>query len=173
MRSAAGAAGERVDGGRAGEVRRMVRRYADPVQVRRGDESCPGAGDGAPVTFLWRGRLYVVRGVLGHWWERRAWWTAAPAGSVHGWGPAGEVPVREDAGGEGGEGAGDGAGDDAGGEVPDRPGTAPSGAARPGEWGSDREVWRVEASPGRAFGTGVYDLGCPGDDAWLLLRVAD
>jgi hypothetical protein len=34
-------------------------------------------------------------------------------------------------------------------------------------------VWRVEASPGRAFGTGVYDLGCPGDDAWLLLRVAD
>ena len=164
MPSAAGAAGERVNGGRAGEVRRMVRRYADPVQVRRGDESCPGAGDGAPVTFLWRGRLYVVRGVLGHWWERRAWWTAAPAGSVHGWAPAGE-----DAGGDGGDGAGGGAH----GEVPDRPGTVPADPGRSGEWGSDREVWRVEASPGRAFGTGVYDLGCPGDDAWLLLRVAD
>jgi Family of unknown function (DUF6504) len=126
----------------------MVRRYADPVQVRRATEgkraegwapegwAPEGEGSGAPETFLWRGRLYVVRAVLGHWWERQAWWTAPPARSLHGEGPA------------------------------------PDGAGR-AEWGSDREVWRVEASPGRAFGTGVYDLGCPGDDAWLLLRVAD
>jgi uncharacterized protein DUF6504 len=121
----------------------MVRKYADPVQVRRGTQ-CRGEGsEGAPETFLWRGRLYVVRTVLGHWWERQAWWTAAPARSVHGLAPEGEAPEGE-----------------------------AEGASR-SEWGSDREVWRVEASPGRAFGTGVYDLGCPGDDAWLLLRVAD
>jgi hypothetical protein len=126
----------------------MARKYADPVQVRRerAPEGRPSGGQEgagcAPETFLWRGRLYVVRAVLGHWWERQAWWTAAPARSVHG---EGEEP---------------------------REGAAPDGAGR-AEWGSDREVWRVEASPGRAFGTGVYDLGCPGDDAWLLLRVAD
>ena len=131
----------------------MVRKYADPVQVRRGNCAPEGwapegwAPEGqeegcAPETFLWRGRLYVVRRVLGHWWERQAWWTAAPARSVHG---EAEEPAE---------------------------GAAPDEAGR-SEWGADREVWRVEASPGRAFGTGVYDLGCPGDDAWLLLRVAD
>jgi hypothetical protein len=145
----------------------MVRKYADPVQVRRATQCRPGssapegwAGEWAPEgwapegwapegeegcapeTFVWRGRLYVVRAVLGHWWERQAWWVAAPARSVHGLAPEDEGVV------------------------------APDGAGR-AEWGSDREVWRVEASPGRAFGTGVYDLGCPGDDAWLLLRVAD
>jgi hypothetical protein len=37
-----------------------------------------------PTSFLWRGRLYVVRSVLGHWRERRAWWTEASARAVHG-----------------------------------------------------------------------------------------
>ncbi len=27
-----------------------------------------------PAAFIWRGRLYVVRDVLAHWRERRAWW---------------------------------------------------------------------------------------------------
>jgi len=27
-----------------------------------------------PEAFIWRGRLYVVRGVLAQWRERRAWW---------------------------------------------------------------------------------------------------
>ena len=27
-----------------------------------------------PVAFTWRGRSYVVREVLDHWRERRAWW---------------------------------------------------------------------------------------------------
>ncbi|GGM83166.1 hypothetical protein GCM10009721_04600 [Terrabacter tumescens] len=30
-----------------------------------------------PEAFIWRGRLYVVRGVLAHWRERRAWWRDA------------------------------------------------------------------------------------------------
>lgn len=47
----------------------MTRRYDDPVEVRRRDEE--------PTEFLWRGRLYVVRGVLAHWVETGAWWQAA------------------------------------------------------------------------------------------------
>jgi hypothetical protein len=34
----------------------------------------PGAAAPAPEAFIWRGRLYVVRGVLAQWRERRAWW---------------------------------------------------------------------------------------------------
>ena len=38
----------------------------------------------------------------------------------------------------------------------------------------ERRVWRVEASAGRAAGTGVYDLGDdPAGPGWRLLRVAD
>ena len=153
----------------------MTRRYADPVQVmRRQTDECE---DGAPAMFLWRGRLYVVREVLGHWWERRAWWTGADARAVHGEvppsGAAGPAPDRGD-----------------GGVVAGAPGDA---VARSG---ADREVWRVAASPGSAYGTGVYDLseeGCLPEErakalqagdvrsacgegttpTWRLLRVAD
>lgn len=53
----------------------MTRRYDDPVEVRRRDEE--------PSEFLWRGRLYVVRGVLAHWVETGAWWqTGATQGSA-------------------------------------------------------------------------------------------
>lgn len=54
----------------------MVRSYDEPVQVRE-----PAA---APTAFLWRGRHYVVREVLAHWYERRAWWTEDAARAVHG-----------------------------------------------------------------------------------------
>ena len=41
----------------------------------------------------------------------------------------------------------------------------------------EQHVWRVEASRGQAFGTGVFDLtsdGAEGADAvWRLVRVAD
>jgi hypothetical protein len=43
----------------------------------------------------------------------------------------------------------------------------------------ERRVWRVEASPGRLAGVGVYDLGVDGAGPsaqpcrWQLLRVAD
>lgn len=63
----------------------MVRRYEEPIEVRSGE----GAGgvalagdidsvpDSSPSAFLWRGRLYVVRDVIGHWRERKAWWRSA------------------------------------------------------------------------------------------------
>jgi Family of unknown function (DUF6504) len=46
-----------------------MRRYDEVVAVE-------GAADasGEPSRFLWRGRLYVVRGVLAHWVELGAWW---------------------------------------------------------------------------------------------------
>ena len=63
----------------------MVRRFSDSVQVRvrrceqeqereREQESSTGP---APEAFIWRGRLYLVRGVLAQWRERRAWWRDA------------------------------------------------------------------------------------------------
>jgi hypothetical protein len=131
----------------------MARRVGDPVEVR-----IAGDQDVTPMSFLWRGRLYVVRGVLGHWRERREWWAGPAARALHGDSGAPRT---------GGEPA-------AGGPVLtlDR----------------EREVWRVEAGAGRTFGTGVYDLSRelpeesseestsdPSDPpgAWRLLRVAD
>ncbi len=119
----------------------MVRRYEEPIEVRAGGgvglkASQEGSGDidrvpaSSPSAFLWRGRLYVVREVIGHWRERRAWWREA-------------LDPDED----------------------------------PAAHGLDcleQEVWRVEASPGRLAGTGVYDLGMDGPErGWRLLRVAD
>ena len=47
----------------------MVRRYDETLETR--------TARGTPDAFVWRGRLYVVRGVLDHWRERRAWWRTA------------------------------------------------------------------------------------------------
>ena len=140
----------------------MVRRYEEPIEVRAGVGAVDVGGadlpggidcvpDPTPSAFLWRGRLYIVRDVIGHWRERRAWWR--------------EVLDPDDDGGD------------------TRPGM-------PTAHGLDsldleQEVWRVEASPGRLAGTGVYDLGMNdlgkvgglGMDGpmrgWRLLRVAD
>ncbi|HEY6793268.1 MAG TPA: DUF6504 family protein [Kineosporiaceae bacterium] len=120
----------------------MVRRYAEPVQVRaKGTDGT--ASVEPPASFLWRGRLYVVRAVLGHWRERRSWWTEAAARAVHG--------------------------DDAGGAS----GDALAGAGQPASLSDEREVWRVEAGSGRAFGLGVYDLCLDPGRAWSLVRVSD
>jgi hypothetical protein len=120
----------------------MVRRYAEPVLVR--PEGSDGtAGPEPPASFLWRGRLYVVRSVLGHWRERRAWWTEVAARAVHG--------------------------DDL-----DAIGTeAVSLSTEAVSLSDEREVWRVEAGCGRAFGLGVYDLCRDPGRAWSLVRVSD
>ena len=56
----------------------MARRYGEPIDVRS------DSAQGAPESFLWRGRVYLVRDVLDHWWERQAWWTAPAARAVQG-----------------------------------------------------------------------------------------
>lgn len=121
----------------------MVRRYADPVEVKAKQDQ--GPGDEVPDSFLWRGRLYVVRAVLGHWRERRAWWNESAARAVHG-----EVEASP-----------------ASGVTPSRASSQTSG------WGSEQEVWRVEASAGRRAGTGVYDLCRSPLSTWSLVCVAD
>lgn len=57
------------------EVREVVvamRRYADPVEVRRGWVSETEVE--GPEQFLWHGRLWKVRAVLAHWVETGPWW---------------------------------------------------------------------------------------------------
>jgi hypothetical protein len=51
---------------------KTVRRYDDPVEVRKG-------ADEDPEQFLWRGRLWQVREVVAHWVETGAWWARRSA----------------------------------------------------------------------------------------------
>jgi Family of unknown function (DUF6504) len=141
----------------------MSRRYGDVVEVARHDDE--------PAQFLWRGRLYVVRGVLAHWVETGAWWRSASARALY----TGEDAARETAEGR------------SPGRSADRPpGLAqdpPLGLAEdppselPPSVGFDegeREVWRVEAGAGRSSGTGVFDLCFDWSaGSWTLARALD
>jgi hypothetical protein len=149
----------------------MVRRYEDPVEVR------PTPDGEEPGSFLWRGRLYVVRDVLGHWRERRAWWTSTAARALHGEGAGGE-PATDQEMRPGEVGPGGAAATVAGGMAASTASTALA---------AEREVWRVEASRGQVHGSGVFELsrdvgsgGLAGTagaggraDAWRLVCVAD
>ena len=55
-----------------------MRRYDDPVEVRRG--MIPGSLGPVegPEQFLWRGRLWKVRDVVAHWVETGPWWQGDP-----------------------------------------------------------------------------------------------
>ena len=154
----------------------MVRRYEEPIEVRAraaersrsGATSVPAAGDTGgddgtipsgdtgeqvPTAFLWRGRLYVVRAVLGHWSQRRPWWREA-------------LDPREETDLPGSPGS---RADAAGGQ-------RVVGSLRTVAE-LEQDVWRVEASPGRLHQAGVYDLAREGRGdsscSWRLLRVAD
>ncbi len=52
----------------------QMRRYDDPVEVRKGWVSGPAHQGVGPAQFLWHGRLWKVRAVLAHWVETGAWW---------------------------------------------------------------------------------------------------
>ena len=67
-----------------------MRRYDDPVEVRKGPEE-------SPEQFLWRGKLWKVRAVLAHWVETGSWWQSADARAVLGTDDAGPSPVEEGA----------------------------------------------------------------------------
>ena len=75
----------------------MSRRLADPViEVRTTSDSADAHADidvrtievrrfdggdtvGEPTQFLWRGRLYVIRGILVRWVEAGSWWLSSGA----------------------------------------------------------------------------------------------
>jgi hypothetical protein len=61
----------------------LARRYAVATDVERRDDQ--------PYAFTWRGRRYVVRAVLDHWWETTAWWQAQ--GQAQGQAQAGAAPA--------------------------------------------------------------------------------
>jgi hypothetical protein len=63
-----------------------MRRYDDPVEVRKGAEE-------HPEQFLWRGKLWKVRAVLAHWVETGSWWQSAGARAVIGSDDTGTVAV--------------------------------------------------------------------------------
>jgi hypothetical protein len=59
-----------------------MRRYDDPVEVRRGPIEQGLVGEGpeeGPEQFLWRGRLWKVYAVVAHWVETGPWWQSAEA----------------------------------------------------------------------------------------------
>ena len=126
----------------------MVRRYDEVIEVRETSTS-------GPALFLWRGRVYSVRSVLGHWRERRAWWLEGATARLLG---LDSTELAELVGPDEDEGSS---------LVSD---------------GLEREIWRVEAGAGRGAALGVYDLGRDAVGAppqtsagahWRLLQVAD
>ncbi len=132
-----------------------MRRYDDPVEVRRGWVSGSGAtsetGQEGPEQFLWRGRLWKVRTVVAQWVETGPWWLGEDARATR------SELVGADAG-----------------------GTSAGSTAPPrslGELLEEREMWRVEAS--RAMGavassSGVFDLAFSWSDAsWRLIGCVD
>ena len=61
-----------------------MRRYDDPVEVRRGLVAGPtGAAEG-PEQFLWRGGLWKVLDVLAHWVETGPWWQSSGCAALLG-----------------------------------------------------------------------------------------
>jgi hypothetical protein len=126
-----------------------VRRYDDPVEVRRGWVEGPGHHGEGPEQFLWRGRLWKVRSVLAHWVETGPWWQTPGVQAVIG---TDETPPDE--------------------TPPDKPARAPGGDLL-----VERELWRVEAGRGSGAGLdggGVFDLSfdwSAGD--WQLVGCVD
>ncbi len=141
-----------------------MRRYDDPVDVRRGQVAGAGSGGGrggrhgagtldlveGPEQFLWRGRLWKVSAVVAHWVETGAWWQSS---GVHA-AVLGHDRDHDD-------------------RPDDRAGTSTDLSA-------EREVWRVEADRGMSSaqlaGTarGVFDLVFDwADGSWRLTRCLD
>ncbi len=140
-----------------------MRRYDDPVEVRRGMvRGAQGPVEG-PEQFLWRGRLWKVAEVVGRWVETGPWWQSVDADAARGTdGPrGGEAPAGRTSGG-GGHGTATLSRVDAIGAV---------------DLLAEREVWRVEAAAGRhatGEGRGVFDLVFDwADGTWQLTRCVD
>lgn len=70
-----------------------MRRYDDPVEVRRGMVDSSGVQVEGPEQFLWRGRLWKVCDVLAHWVETGPWWQSSGVHAVLGADDSGSAPA--------------------------------------------------------------------------------
>jgi hypothetical protein len=131
-----------------------MRRYDDPVDVRRGRVPGPGSGEApveglveGPEQFLWQGRLWKVHAVLAQWVETGPWWHSSGAHAVLG-----------------AEDWNDG----------DRAAVSTLTTALATDLAAEREFWRVEASRGLRTDRGVFDLVFDwADGGWRLTRCLD
>jgi hypothetical protein len=127
------------------EVVVAMRRYADPVEVRRG--WVPDVEMEGPEQFLWHGKLWKVRAVIATWVETGVWWSRSSD-------EAGNEPGNEPSN-----------------EQSNEPGNEQSGATI-GDLLTERELWRVEA--GRSDISGVFDLSFDWSDGrWQLVGCTD
>lgn len=67
-----------------------MRRYDDPVEVRKGLVSGLQGQVEGPEQFLWKGRLWKVSDVVAHWVETGPWWQSGEVAQVLG---AEDAPV--------------------------------------------------------------------------------
>jgi hypothetical protein len=132
-----------------------MRRYDDPVEVRRGRVPGPGTARAdtrgstrgeapveGPEQFLWQGRLWKVHAVLAQWVETGPWWHSSGAHAVLG---ADDWETAD---------------------------TSVGSVAT--ELVTDREFWRIEASRGVRTDRGVFDLVFDwADGGWRLIRCLD
>ena len=114
-----------------------MRRYDEPVEVRRGP--VPGWPGEGPAQLLWRGRLWKVRAVVAHWVETGPWWQHAHVHAVIGSEETGTPAAT----------------------------TATGGTALLEELLGEREVWRVEVGrgPGRPGPQGLQTSQGPHEPA--------
>jgi Family of unknown function (DUF6504) len=61
-----------------------MRRYDDPVEVRKGMVAGADGEVEGPEQFLWHGRLWKVCGVVAHWVETGPWWQSREVAPVLG-----------------------------------------------------------------------------------------
>jgi hypothetical protein len=131
-----------------------MRRYDEPVEVRKGMVPGPGGRQEGPEQFLWRGRLWKVCDVVAHWVETGPWWQSGGVAAVLG------------------ADTGAGGADPAAGGAP-----VMAGGGAPVDLAAEREVWRVEAARGLAAagsGRGVFDLVQDwADGSWQLAGCID
>ncbi len=130
-----------------------MRRCREHIEVRvQQADSVTGeaaASEPQPTMFVWDGRLYVIRAVLGCWEESPGWRRSVGADRV----------CDRDRG------------------EPGSNESVSGGAVLVADAKGVETVWRVEASAGRGLGVAVYDLAHrPADErqpeSWVLVGVS-
>ncbi len=122
-----------------------MRRYDDPVEVRKGMVAGADGEVEGPEQFLWHGRLWKVCGVVAHWVETGPWWQSREVAPV----------------------LGDGAGAE---DEPERPAAVHDLLAEREVW----RVEAARGLAATGAGRGVFDLAFDWDrGSWQLSRCLD